>query len=58
MVSLPSIFTQCKPRREVLAGELPDAIFAADLWDVVMGRAHADYQDSPGFFVVHTLRKT
>ena len=31
MPSLPSIFDQCKPRPEVLAGEFPDAIFAADL---------------------------
>jgi predicted AAA+ superfamily ATPase len=50
MTSLPSIFDQCTPRREVLAGELPDAIFAADLWDVVTGNAHADYQNSQRFF--------
>ena len=32
-------------RREVLAGEVPDAIFAADLWDVISGTAHKDYRD-------------
>jgi hypothetical protein len=44
-MTLPTIFDCCEPRREVLAGELPDAIFAADLWDVIRGRAHKDYQD-------------
>jgi hypothetical protein len=50
MASCPSIFAQCKPRREVLAGELPDAIFAAELWDVFTGRAHDDYKKSVRFF--------
>ena len=50
MVSWPSIFDLCKPRREVLAGELPDAIFAADLWDVISGTAHKDYRDPLRFF--------
>ena len=50
MASCPSIFDLCKPRREVLAGELPDAIFAADLWDVISGTAHKDYRDPLRFF--------
>jgi predicted AAA+ superfamily ATPase len=50
MPSLPSIVDQCQPRPEVLAGELPDAIFAADLWEVFRQRAHADYQDPARFF--------
>jgi predicted AAA+ superfamily ATPase len=50
MPSLPSIFDQCQPRPEVLAGELPDAIFAADLWEVFCQRAHPDYQDPVRFF--------
>jgi hypothetical protein len=49
-MTLPTIFDCCEPRREVLAGELPDAIFAADLWDVIRGRAHQDYQDPLQFF--------
>ena len=36
MPPLPSIFELCKPRQEVLAGQLPDSIFAADLWEVVL----------------------
>lgn len=47
---IPTIFECCQPRREVLAGELPDAIFAADLWDVIRGRAHEDYQNPVRFF--------
>jgi hypothetical protein len=50
MPSLPSIFDQCKPRPEVRAGELPDAIFAADLWEVFCQQAHRDYQDPVRFF--------
>lgn len=49
-MSLPSLFDRCLPRPEVLAGALPDAIFAADLWDVLQGRAYRDYQDAPRFF--------
>lgn len=50
MSPLPSIFDHCMPRREVLAGDLPDSIFAADLWDVLTGRAHEDYRDPEHFF--------
>jgi hypothetical protein len=52
MPTLPSIFQQCQPRPEVLAGELPDAIFAADLWDVVCRKpdTHPDYLDPVRFF--------
>jgi predicted AAA+ superfamily ATPase len=53
MPNLPNVFLQCAPRPEVLAGELPDAIFAADLWDVVCRKpgTHPDYLDPPRFFV-------
>src|SRR5260370_35772165 len=52
MSSLPSIFDCCKPRREVLQGELPDAIFAAELWDVFTcsPNTHADYREPVRFF--------
>lgn len=50
MDSLPSIFETCIPRPEILAGTLPDAIFAADLWDVLTDRAHQDYADPRRFF--------
>lgn len=49
-MTLPTIFDCCEPRHEVLAGELPDSIFAADLWDVIQQRAHPDYQDPLQFF--------
>lgn len=49
---VPSIFETCTPRPEVLAGELPDSIFAADLWDVVCRKpgTHPDYLDPNRFF--------
>src|SRR3954465_10199115 len=52
MHGLPSVFQQCLPRPEVLAGELPDSIFAADLWDVVCRKpgTHPDYLDPLRFF--------
>lgn len=50
MPELPLVFQKCRPRPEVLAGELPDAIFAADLWDVITGKAHPDYRDPVCFF--------
>jgi hypothetical protein len=52
MPGLPNVFQQCAPRPEVLAGELPDSIFAADLWDVVCRKpgTHPDYLDPNRFF--------
>ena len=47
---LPTVFDTCVPKPEVLAVELPDAIFAADLWAVVTGNAHQDYLDPNRFF--------
>ena len=40
----------CVPRREVLKGDLEDAIFAADFGHVVEGRAPRVYQDPVEFF--------
>jgi len=52
MTHIPTIFDTCTPRAEVLAGELQDAIFAADLWDVVCRKpgTHPDYLDPVRFF--------
>jgi hypothetical protein len=50
MTGLPSVFATCQPHAEILAGELPDALFAADLWDVLRHQAHRDYQDAARFF--------
>jgi predicted AAA+ superfamily ATPase len=40
----------CKPRKEVLKGDLQDAIFAADFGDLVADRAPAVYGDAKTFF--------
>ena len=40
----------CRPRKEVLKGELSDAIFAADFGDLVAGKAAKVYGDARTFF--------
>ena len=40
----------CKPRDEVLRGELSDAIFAADFGDLIAGTAPKVYKDAKAFF--------
>ena len=40
----------CKPRKEVLKGDLDDAIFAADFGSLITGKAPAVYGDAPTFF--------
>jgi len=40
----------CKPRKEVLKGDLDDAIFAADFGSLIAGKAPAVYGDAPTFF--------
>ena len=44
------IFDTCRPRPEVLAGDLTEDTFAARLRDVVEGKADAAYQDPAVFF--------
>jgi len=46
------ILTACKPRKEVLEGDLGDAIFAADFGDLIAGEtdAPAVYGDAATFF--------
>src|SRR5574341_1468025 len=46
-VKNPSV---CKPRDEVLRGDLSDAIFAADFGDLIAGSAPKVYQDAKAFF--------
>ena len=50
MSELPLIFDVCRPRPEVLSKELTDNVFAANLDDVVAGKAHRFYQDPNEFF--------
>jgi len=42
--------TNCKPRKEVLKGDLEDAIFAADFGDLIAGKAPNVYSDPHQFF--------
>jgi len=44
------VLTACKPRKEVLKGDLDDAIFAADFGDLIAGKAPKVYQDPRIFF--------
>ena len=48
--SLKTIFEACRPRDEVLRGELRDELFAARLKDVVDGTADPVYGDAEAFF--------
>jgi predicted AAA+ superfamily ATPase len=40
----------CTPRKEVLTGELDDAIFAADFGELIAGKAPRVYGDAATFF--------
>ncbi len=44
------VLTGCKPRREVLKGDLDDAIFAADFGDLIERKAPKVYGDTKTFF--------
>lgn len=44
------ILAACKPRKDVLKGDLDDAIFAADFGDLVDGKAPPVYKDPKLFF--------
>lgn len=45
-----SVLNSTKPRAEVLKGDLEDAIFAADLGDLIKGEAPKVYSDPATFF--------
>jgi len=49
-MNLPTIFTTCRPRPDVLAGTIRDDEFMADLSRVVNRTAPADYLDPEAFF--------
>jgi hypothetical protein len=44
------VLTACKPRQEVLEGELDDAIFAADFGQLIDGSAPKVYGHAETFF--------
>ena len=43
------VLTACKPRQDVLVGDLDDAIFAADFGQLISGNAPKVYQDPKTF---------
>lgn len=47
---LPSIFELCQPRADVMAGTVAESDYAANLANVLNGRASRDYTDAPTFF--------
>jgi hypothetical protein len=49
-MGVPTIFTTCDPRADVLAGTIRDDEFMADLSGVVNGTAPLDYLDPTAFF--------
>ena len=49
-MALPTIFDICRPRPDVLAGNVADTDFAADLAQVLTGKASADYREPDRFF--------
>ena len=50
VLSLPTIFSTCRPRADVLAGSVRDDEFMADLSRVVNSTPPADYLDPTAFF--------
>ena len=49
-MTLPTVFSTCRPRPDVLGGTVRDDEFMADLSRVVNGTAPADYLDPAAFF--------
>lgn len=45
-----SVLDTCRPRPEVLKGDLDDAIFAADFGHLIAGKAPKVYSDPQTFF--------
>lgn len=44
------VLKSCKPRKEVLQGDLDDAVFAADFGNLIAGNAPKVYAHSKTFF--------
>ena len=49
-MAVPSIFDLCKPRDDVAKGTISDSDYAANLANVLTGRASRDYTDPRTFF--------
>jgi predicted AAA+ superfamily ATPase len=44
------VLKSCKPRKEVLQGDLDDAVFAADFGNLIAGKAPKVYGNAKTFF--------
>ena len=49
-MSIPTIYEICRPRTDVLQGNVADADFAADLAQVIVGKGNEEYLDPVRFF--------
>ena len=49
-MTTPTIFESCRPRADILSGSVADADFAADLAQVIRGRASEEYAEPARFF--------
>ena len=49
-MSCPLVFDLCEPRDDILAGGVPESEFAANLADVLLGKASDDYKVPARFF--------
>ena len=52
-MSIPKIYETCRPRTDVLQGNIAEADFAADLAQVIVGKGNEEYLD-PGRFFANT----
>jgi predicted AAA+ superfamily ATPase len=50
LANVPTIFSACRPKEDVLLGTMADAEFAADLAQVLRGEAPVQYSDPLRFF--------
>ena len=49
-MNIPAIFETCRPRTDVLEGNIAEADFAADLAQVIVGKGNNEYLDPARFF--------
>jgi predicted AAA+ superfamily ATPase len=49
-MTLPLIFDLCEPRQDILNGRIADSEYAANLANVLTGKASSDYLDPQKFF--------
>ena len=47
---VPTVFDTCQPRQDILQGDFAASDFAADLAEVISGKANEEYVDPIRFF--------